>query len=105
MGDTKVAPFSTGLQRKTGFLHISTGALEGNCTFYRTTASTESHLSLQKDYSHHLIELLPTPWFGSHVVVAVFLPFAGPYLNMSPITKDTVAVIQFALWVNKVRNS
>ena len=27
--DTKVAPFSTGLQRKTGFLHITIGPLEG----------------------------------------------------------------------------
>lgn len=44
------------------------------------------------------------PWFGWHVVVAVFLPFAGPYLNMSLITKAIVAVTQFDLWVNKVRN-
>lgn len=44
------------------------------------------------------------PWFGWHVVVAIFLPFAGPYLNMGLITKATVAVIQFTLWVNKVRN-
>ncbi|TRZ10533.1 hypothetical protein HGM15179_016574 [Zosterops borbonicus] len=29
----------------------------------------------------------------------------GPYLDMGPITKATVAVIQFGLWVNKVRNS
>ncbi|KAF4787406.1 hypothetical protein TURU_171239 [Turdus rufiventris] len=29
----------------------------------------------------------------------------GPYLNMGPITKATVAVIQFALWVNKAHVS
>ncbi|KAF4798591.1 hypothetical protein TURU_062612 [Turdus rufiventris] len=27
----------------------------------------------------------------------------SPYLNMGPVTKATVAVIQFALWVNKVK--
>lgn len=37
--------------------------------------------------------------------MATFLPFAGPYLNMGPITKAPVSVIQFGLWVNKVRNS
>ncbi|TRZ07927.1 hypothetical protein HGM15179_019174, partial [Zosterops borbonicus] len=45
------------------------------------------------------------PWFGWHVVVGIFLPFAGPYLNMDPKTKATVAVIQLVLWVDKVRNS
>ncbi|XP_053800356.1 uncharacterized protein LOC128789003 isoform X1 [Vidua chalybeata] len=45
------------------------------------------------------------PWFGWHMVVTIFLPFVGPYLDMSPITKAAVAVIQFGLWVNKVRNS
>ncbi|RMC21751.1 hypothetical protein DUI87_02620 [Hirundo rustica rustica] len=29
----------------------------------------------------------------------------GPSLNMGTVTKATVAVIQFAIWVNKVRNS
>ncbi|RMC21390.1 hypothetical protein DUI87_02253 [Hirundo rustica rustica] len=29
----------------------------------------------------------------------------GPYLNMGPVTKATVAVIQFAIWVNEVRKS
>ncbi|RMC04284.1 hypothetical protein DUI87_19103 [Hirundo rustica rustica] len=30
---------------------------------------------------------------------------AGPFLNMGPVTKVTVAVIQFAIWVNEVRKS
>ncbi|XP_041875974.1 uncharacterized protein LOC121660630 [Corvus kubaryi] len=45
------------------------------------------------------------PWFGWHVAVAIFFPFAAPYLNMGPLTKATIAVIQLALWVEKVRNS
>lgn len=42
---------------------------------------------------------------GWHIVMAIFLPFASPYLNIGPITKAAVAVIQFSLWVSKVRNS
>ncbi|XP_039422930.1 coiled-coil domain-containing protein 86-like isoform X1 [Corvus cornix cornix] len=37
--------------------------------------------------------------------MAIFFPFAAPYLNMGPLTKATIAVIQLALWVEKVRNS
>lgn len=32
------------------------------------------------------------PWFGWHMVVAMFFLFAAPYLNMYPKTKATVAV-------------
>ena len=44
-------------------------------------------------------------WFGLHVFIHLSLPFASPSINMGPITKAAVAVIQFALWVDKVRNS
>ncbi|XP_005042583.1 PREDICTED: uncharacterized protein LOC101816049 [Ficedula albicollis] len=44
-------------------------------------------------------------WFGLHVVTAISLAFATFYLNMGPITKGTVAVIQFILWVDMVWNS
>ena len=37
------------------------------------------------------------PLFGLHVVTAIPLPFAVPYLNMGPISKAIVAVIQFIL--------
>lgn len=39
------------------------------------------------------------------MVVATFFPFAAPYLNKEPVTKATVAVIQFAQQFNKVNNS
>ncbi|KAF4793633.1 hypothetical protein TURU_109566 [Turdus rufiventris] len=44
-------------------------------------------------------------WFGMHVFIHVSLPFASPYINMGPITKATVAAIQFALWVDKMFGS
>ena len=59
--------FPLASQRKTRLFNIIIGPAEENCTFYRSSASTDPHLSLQGDCSHHLIGVLPTPWLTDGV--------------------------------------
>lgn len=52
---------------------------------------------------HHVVQLT-LAWVAhghSYIIFTVPVSFAAPYLNMSPVTKATVAVIQFIMWVNR----